>query len=112
METNDDWNIKCFFMTLFDGFLFSTSSLYVPGEVYYYCKNIEEFRNYNLCKAIVDDLTEKATKWKKKPPSERTGAAAIQGCVAFLVVMIPPSPLPVPRTIAIPNFFQPSMCEQ
>jgi hypothetical protein len=87
MGSVDDWSIKCFFMTLLDGLLFSTSSLSLPGDVYYYCKNKEDFGKYNFCTAIVDDLTQKALKWKKKDPNERTGATSIQGCVAFLLVI-------------------------
>jgi hypothetical protein len=74
-------------MTLLDGLLFSTSALFVPGDIYYYYKNIEDVAKYDLCTAVVDDLTVKAKKCKKVAPSDRSGATSVQGCVALVVVM-------------------------
>jgi hypothetical protein len=74
-------------MTLFDGLLFSTSALSVPGDIYYYCKKKEDVAKYDLCTAVVNDLTQKAIKWKKRGVNERTGAISVQGCVALIMVM-------------------------
>jgi hypothetical protein len=99
-------------MTLFDGLLFSTSALSVPGDIYYYCKKKEDVAKYDLCTAVVNDLTQKAIKWKKRDVAkydlctavvndltqkaikwkkrgvnERTGAISVQGCVALIMVM-------------------------
>jgi hypothetical protein len=74
-------------VTLLDGLLFSTSALFVPGDIYYYCKNIGDVAKYDLYTGVVDDLTVKAKKWKKVAPSDRSEATSVQGCVALVVVM-------------------------
>jgi hypothetical protein len=80
----DAWSIRCFFMTLLDGLLFSTSALFVPGNIYYYYKNIEDVAKYDLCTAIVDVLTVKAKKWKKVAPV--TGQGQLQSRAALCLL--------------------------
>ena len=79
----DDWSITCFFMALFDGLLFPTTSLSITGDTYFYCKNINDVCKFDLCSAVVDDLANKVPKWKK---SSSSNSPSVQGCVALLLV--------------------------
>lgn len=83
----DDWSITCFFMVLFDALLFPTSSLSLSGETYHHCKEVTQVSQYDLCTAVIEDLTVKVGKWKISAEKRRqTSSVSMQGCVALLVV--------------------------
>ena len=81
----DDWSITCFFMALFDRLLFLTNSFSINGDIYFWCKNINDVCKFDLSSAIDDDLANKVHKWKK---SSASNSPSVQGCVALLLVWL------------------------
>ncbi|CAO2189446.1 unnamed protein product [Urochloa humidicola] len=82
----DDWSITCFFMAFFDGLLFPTSSLRLSGETYYHCKRVSEVSQYDLCTALIEDLTKKVGKWKKSADKRSLTTTSVQGCVVLFLM--------------------------
>ena len=83
-QNADDWTLRCFFMTLFDALLFPTSSLVMSGNIYSYCKDLDNIGNFDWYKAVVDDLAIKVKKWKNC----RKTTTSAQGCAVLFLVRI------------------------
>ncbi|KAG8083480.1 hypothetical protein GUJ93_ZPchr0015g6846 [Zizania palustris] len=83
-EEFDDWDVQCFFIIVCNRFLFPTSSYYPTGFDYLICKDIEALGGLDWCRALVDDIKDKAAIWKKKCGKKKT--PIIQGCTALLIV--------------------------
>lgn len=83
-EEFDDWAVQCFFIIVCNSFLFPTSSYYPTGFDYLICKDLEALGGFDWCRALVDDIKDKAAIWKEKCGQKKT--PIIQGCTALLMV--------------------------
>lgn len=82
-KDEDDWTLSCFLMTLFNALFFPTSNLDVLGHEYFYCFDLEKVGKYNWCRAVIDDLTDKVSKWQTV---RKRATPSVQGCVVLLLV--------------------------
>ncbi|TVU26258.1 hypothetical protein EJB05_25577, partial [Eragrostis curvula] len=83
-KKNDDWTMKCFFLLLSNALLFPRSTNNITGHDCVRCSNLDDMKQYDWSKGIVDDIAERAREWQQK--GNTAASPSVQGCVLFLII--------------------------